>query len=108
MKNPPEGLIEYLKNLFESLPTVQAFILVNRMTRILSLKKLPTIILFYDNQNGYNKDNEVITKSFEKYFQNVNYIIDLLSFDMNNEFTNEIVEGTERMGIEIIETKAST
>ncbi|UTW62664.1 hypothetical protein KFE98_00470 [bacterium SCSIO 12741] len=103
-KSPPHDLSDYLKDVFTPLNSIQGFCLVYRRNGFLSLNKIRAIVLFYDDDQEYEKENLILSKKFEDYFSDVSYFIDLVSMDMKDDLALTLAKNMEDMGVEIVET----
>ncbi|MBT3302381.1 MAG: hypothetical protein HOD63_01460 [Bacteroidetes bacterium] len=108
ISNLPDGLIKFLKVSLNELQSIEAFTIVSRKVGILGLRKIMTLLLFYNDQNQYQKDNITLTREFEDYFKTQNYFIDLLAFDMSIKFSLNLIQKFENLAIEIIKTTHNT
>ena len=108
ISNLPDGLIKFLKVSLNELQSIEAFTIVSRKVGILGFRKIMTLLLFYNDQNQYQKDNITLTREFEDYFKTQNYFIDLLAFDMSIKFSLNLIQKFENLAIEIIKTTHNT
>ncbi len=99
----PEGLDNFLVQLFEAQPSIKAYSIVLRLVGLIMPDKLPTIVVFYDDEDQFHKDNEIIGKALEQFFKNADSFVELIPIHVLSEEANEVAVSVEKIGASLIE-----
>lgn len=98
-----EVMNEYVKTNILSLASVKAFSILDRITGLIIKKRTRTLLVFYQEEDAYKVDNNIICEKLQSYFSENTGSLELLSFDMDKRSTLELLQSFIINGIEIYE-----
>jgi len=103
VKEDTSVLSDYIKTHVLSLDSIQAFCILDRIQGLIIQKRIRTLLVFYQDESNYKSDNLIISEKLDLFYKNKTEILDLISLDIEHEFTLTLVETLTARGFDIIE-----